>query len=280
MKTAEDTIRVECTCGERAKLPLALAGRRVRCRVCKTKIRVPHVPGPSRESRRVYRTGEARQRSRRDFTRSDHHETRRSLRKGSSRRPSPYAPPKAPVEKEEAPQTGSSSKRVVVSEGAPPRRDPAGEAHIQALGIWYRVTAVLLVAITAFLVKNSTHQGTELLACVLVGGAAFSWWLGSSLMRFERWARNFVGVTTLLGMAKTVLGILVISSGIELLNVVIAGLWQVATLWVLFGGTSAAAFRDDYPALGHEKVEWAKSPFFWLPIATTLFGGLTVLLFR
>jgi hypothetical protein len=278
MKTI-DTIRVECSCGERAELPLELAGRRVRCTVCKAKIRVQ---GPSTESRRVYRTGEARQRSRRDFTRSDDHKARRqAMRKGSTQRPSPYAPPKAPLARAEATasSSGSSSKRLGTKK-TKLRRDRAGEAHVQAMGIWHRVTAVILLGLTAFLLLNPQGQGTELLAGVLLCGGAFSWWLGTSLMRFQRWARNFVGVTTALAMCKTVLGILLISSGIELLNVVVAGMWQVATLWVLFGGTSATVFHDDYPEPDHEPVEWSKSPFFWLPIATAMFGGFTIYLFQ
>ena len=61
MKTI-DTIHVECACGERAKLPLELAGRRVRCTNCKAKIRVP---GPRVDSERLDRTSDSRRQGRR-----------------------------------------------------------------------------------------------------------------------------------------------------------------------------------------------------------------------
>ncbi len=262
-----DTIRVECACGERAKLPPELAGRRVRCTSCKAKIRVP---GPRVESSRVDRSSDSRRRSRQDATRSDHRSQAPLQRpRSSANRPSPYAAPKAELGQGKVPARPASKRSVVTKSplGPAPARDRAGEAHIQAIGVWYRIYAVMCFAFTAFMVRNLEGPEVEMMGVITVATGGLLWWLGSSLMNFQRWARNVLGVCSAIGLCYQFSLLLLLPSGEQLFQAVVATLWLVATLWVLFGATSANVFREDYPSRDLEPIRWASSPFFWLPIA-------------
>jgi len=285
MKTI-DAIRIECACGERAKLPPELAGRRVRCTSCKAKIRVP---GPRVDSERLGRTSDSSRQGQRS-SRSGSRSGSRSSRSGSGSKRARSARSGSGSGSGSG-RSGSSSKRSRTAQDAAdrftmpkrsmhtkaskksapaPARDRAGEAHIQAIGVWYRIYAVLCFALTAFLLRNLEGARVETMGAIAVGAGGFMWWLGSSLMNFERWARNVLGVCSALGLCYQFSLLLLLPTGEQLFQAVVATLWLVATLWVLFGASSANVFRDDYPALGHEPIRWASSPFFWLPIATSV----------
>ncbi|MBL4844552.1 MAG: hypothetical protein JKY65_03420 [Planctomycetes bacterium] len=247
-----DWIRLECTCGKIASVPGHYAGRRVRCSQCGLELRVS---GSSSSAERVSRTG-PRVRSR---IRSS------QLKSPTRNRPSttldPYAPPRARVE---------SKPRRKRSRGA--NRDLQAEAHIRAIGVWQRISAVLLFVAAGLGLLAGGFQGA-IMVFLFVGFGAFYWWLGSSLMNYRGWARIVIGIFTLLGVLGALAGL---ASELNLFSMVINGLsaaWQLATLWALFGARASQVFESGY-RLDSRPVQWWVSPFFYLPILlTVLFVG-------
>ncbi|MBL4844752.1 MAG: hypothetical protein JKY65_04430 [Planctomycetes bacterium] len=266
-----DSIRLKCSCGKTARLPTRYAGRRVRCTRCQTPLRVPG-SGSSVEPRRERSRSDSR--SHRPAQEASWKTRLASANRTSSRRPAsrtldPYAPPKAHLAKKSTPAapTPATARRVLP-------RDLGAEAHVQALGIWQRISALILFALTGILLLSAQTAVAETLGVALFGLGVFFWWLGSSLIRYQRWARNVLGLFTVLGLIATMVGVLVIPSGVGQASNLVSGAWQLATLWVLFGGRSATVFHKDYPLPDERRVEWWQSPFFFLPIVAGVFNAM------
>ncbi len=247
-----DSIRVECSCGKKARVPARYAGRRVRCTRCQSQLRVPG-SGSSLDAldRDVAKTATRSTTP----TRGARSSRPTPARSRAAKSTDPYAPPKAVV--------ADAPRRI--DRNAAANRDLAAEGHIQAIGVWHRIYAVLLAVACLAMVVLGGVRALPMVA-VLGGVAAFLYFLGSSLIAYRGWARVVVGLFTLLGILSCVAGVVAApNAGTILTNLISLG-WNVLTLWALFSTRAARAFAPGY-RIDSQRVTWWTSPFFWVPFA-------------
>lgn len=256
-----DSIRVECSCGKKARVPARYAGRRVRCTRCKSQLRVPgsgsSLDALDREvARSAPQTGSPVRRERRS---SGPMPARSRVAKSKST--DPYAPPKASVD---APRRMDRNAT---------NRDLAAESHIQAIGVWHRIYAVIMGLACLAMVVFGGLRALPVVG-VLGGFAAFCYFLGSSLIAYKGWARIVVGLFTLLGVLGCVAGIVAAPNAGGLFSNLVSLAWNGLTLWALFGSRAARAFSPGY-RIDSQRVTWWTSPFFWVPFALLAFAFMT-----
>lgn len=249
-----DSIRVECSCGKKARVPARYAGRRVRCTRCKAQLRVPG-SGSSLEAldREVARNA-------RSPRRNEPASERQARPRSSVKSADPYAPPKAVVD---APRRIDRNRA---------NRDLAAEAHIQAIGVWQRIQGVLAGLAGVALLLLGGARGVPM-AVIVIGIAAFCYWLGSSLMTYRGWSRIVVGLFTALGLLGCVASIVAAPNAAGLISNLIPGAWNVAILWALFSSRAARVFAPGY-RIDNQRVTWWASPFFWAPFAMIALAAL------
>jgi len=257
-----DSIRVECSCGKKARVPARYAGRRVRCTRCKSQLRVPgsgsSLDALDREvARTAPRTGSPLRSERRSSRPAPAHS-----RATKSKSTDPYAPPKAVVD---APRR--------IDRNAAADRDLAAEGHIQAIGVWHRIYAVIMgLACLAMIVFGGLRALP--IAGVVGGLAAFFYFLGSSLIAYKGWARVVVGLFTLLGVLGCVAGIVAAPNAGGMFSNMISLGWNCLTLWALFSTRAARAFSPGY-RIDNQRVTWWTSPFFYVPFALIALSFVT-----
>ncbi|MBL4847624.1 MAG: hypothetical protein JKY65_19065 [Planctomycetes bacterium] len=275
MVATVDSIRLECSCGKKARVPARYAGRRVRCSQCKDQLRVPGSGSsvkPSAAQRAPAPAARVASPRRLAPTRRPQAQPRQTGWEGNeplTLKPlDPYAPPRARIE----PTRPSRKKRQSLV-----NRDLAAERHIQAIGVWQRISAVLaLVGCGLFLllgVGGALAGGGQavvsggiglvgFLICAVIG--AFYWCLGRGLMAYKGWPRVVIGVFTVLGLLGSVAGAFLEPTLGGLISNGISAAWEMAILWALYGPRASRVFQPEY-RLDNLRVEWWVSPFFWLP---------------
>ena len=200
-------------------------------------------------------------------------------RSSSSSANDPYAPPTADVDETTYRRRGRGSGEQA--------RDLSAEAHIVAIGIWQRISGVLLIAAVGImgvgmLVGAAAGPGgvqpgpllvAILMAAVLLGLAVLYYQVGVALMNYAPWARVAMVVLYVLGILRVVVTFDICGA----FSTVIYGGVQ---LWALYGQRGSRIFYPGYAQAtrnDRRPVPWATSPFFWLPfVLFALFAGLMV----
>lgn len=257
-----DSIRVECSCGKKARVPARYAGRRVRCTRCKNQLRVPG-SGSSLDAldREVARTTPTKGPLRAERRASSPTPARS---RATNKSADPYAPPKATVD----------APRPRHDRGAA-NRDLSAEGHIQALGVWQRIYGVLAVVGAAAMLLFGGVRSLPFVA-IIGGVGVFSYFLGQSLTTYRGWARVVVGLFTGLGLLGCVAGMVAEPNAGGIFSNLLSGAWNCAILWALFSPRAARVFSPGY-RMDQRRVRWWWSPFFWLPFV--LFGLVFVMAF-
>ncbi len=315
-------IRVRCACGTNGNVKDKYAGRKIRCRRCGVQLRVPSAPAraltetaplptlraaglalpapisrqapaqpapaadldrfllePPKTSGRVDRDAlevaptEILPEERRRNAIVDPRRRGRRTRRPSSRRPAGRSAP-------------SSS------------RDLDYERHVVAIGIWIRILAVFVVALTTVGVLVTLLQlsavtamapdaavGTTAAAGIvfiifgaIVALAAGIYAVGHGVARYREWARP-LAAAALGAYAAYLAGVAwELPSALVILDVALSLVWLVPATILLIGGTIFdARYQAVVAETPHERVRWASSPFFWGPfviLAIQLVAGV------
>jgi RNA polymerase subunit RPABC4/transcription elongation factor Spt4 len=173
--------------------------------------------------------------------------------------------------------------------GAPlHERDLRMEGHLRAIGLWFRIGGVLMLAWLGFL----TLSGYPLLRfmpsearmfLMAYGALAFGFVLiGFFLSRFSNTARLIAGICTTLFVSIQVLQAIHAFEGRireagSLIAVMAAG-WGIAVLWALVNARASKICRPGYAQLvsmtPQARSSMANSPFFWIPmiLIASIFG--------
>jgi len=296
-------IRVECECGKAARVPARYAGRQVKCSGCGGKLTIPSgdepggsdsgsggavggpVGGPvgsaigggsrrpssgqiPRRSRSRQGSGqEPRPRSGARDRGGDPDYGAPKRRRSSDAAHDPYAPPQADVDE----QTYRRGPRG----GREAKRDLQAEAHIVAIGIWQRISGVLMIALGGIFgiammagafAGPGRNKGGMIIAVLLFGAifigiSVLYYMIGVSLMKYANWARIAMVVLFVLGVLRVVVTI-------DVCGAITTIGYGGAQLWALYGERGGRVFSPGYQRAtrnDRRPVPWAQSPFFWLP---------------
>lgn len=239
-----DSIRLECSCGKRARVPARYAGRRVRCSRCKTQLRVP---GSGSSPDGLKREPEAEARFERKRERNE------ARPRNKARVADPYAPPRAKVDSPTRLEHGSTNREI------------DAERHIRGIAVWYRILGVLLGVGAFFFVVGGGARAIPIAA--FVGAfAALYYVVGNGLFNYRGWARVIVGLLTCLGLLFCAAGVVAAPSGSVLISNLLNVAINLATLWALFSAAPSRVFGAGY-RMDTRSVAWWTSPFFWGPFA-------------
>ncbi len=175
--------------------------------------------------------------------------------------------------------------------GLPPltERDLRYERHIRAIAIWSTLGGLVmsLYALSTVLTYRSYYGpvggtvdliGLYYVLSLLLGLANV--FVGVSLWRYRRWAH---WTAIFLAGFSALLAVTGMSWGLNLLALPPV-LWAAGVIWALTrpcaGTIFSEAYRDLVTQRHLEKVRWARSVFFWLPLALLLLGcgGLALFL--
>jgi len=165
------------------------------------------------------------------------------------------------------------------------------EAHIMALGVWQRVTGVLmgvfggigLLAMLVMVVGGGGRGGAGgraafgavmivVIGAVFFAFAAIFYFLGSGLMKYKPWARIVMTILLVLNLLQNLPGMFL--GGISFVVSGLGMLYVGAQLWALFNSRASEIFSPAYAAAAQAnpvQIAWWRSPFFWLPF---VFVGL------
>jgi len=196
-------------------------------------------------------------------------------RSSSSSAHDPYAPPSADLDR--APTYGRSGRGGVT-------RYLDFEAHIAAIGVWQRITGVLMVVfgaigLLAMLVMVASKGGAGgggqaavglvllvVFGAIFLGFAALFYFIGSGLMKYKGWARIVMTILLALNLLQNLPGLFL--GGVNLIVAMGGLLYGGAQLWALYNSKAKAIFSPGYAAAAEANpglVAWWRSPFFWLP---------------